>query len=625
MDRMLSILLLIFVSVSTIRSEVIFESLCSSEVEVRDMLSIDGSDEFEIDLYENKFLPDDTLLLSIKQKRQNYGINEFVIRAFDYDNNVVGRFDDRQTGNLALKHHTCPNGASIIYLDKVESRGYRDVPLAWRATSIPANLDEIVFRADIVSNRQLYRVKSAPLRRRLASGMVPYADDQSVNLDFCGESQGCLIVPQHCNNNAKCEYVLSWNVLDAETVKFHLVAKAHGFAGVGFSSDEKRGDDQIVLCTKDGQGHVFVRNMFIGGQSPQYIYRDRPSFGLRDTDGHSNGTHIICSFVRTLVPQADSVADRDQADRKKFVNLKEPHFMYPIYADQDLMTPQGMRVPAQEIPIVNNHPINFERRIWPKSHPRAASFLAKIHGILNIIAWILLASIGVMVARYFDTIWPEYERRVVVDANGVVTGEKLQRRRRLSYFTIFPPLMITVAILTWIAFFAILFELDWKWTYGTHHMWHSILGVIVLICAFLAPLIGFLRPVPRTKRFCCWYWIHWLIVSLAHCLAVPVIFLGMDNRRLDLWNWCSWLLFGWCIFHFIVQLIFEIHACCYARQDYERFEDGEYYPEKHPDHRLRREPVPGETWKPALLGIYIFVTVLVVIILVLAIIFYQGY
>lgn len=117
------------------------------------------------------------------------------------------------------------------------------------------------------------------------------------------------------------------------------------------------------------------------------------------------------------------------------------------------MIDSGMRVPAQDIPIVNNHPINFERRIWPKSHPRAGSCWAKLHGeirddflptglyanrlgILNIIAWILFASIGVMVARYFDTIWPEYERRVVVDANGVVTGEKLQRRRRFSYFKV---------------------------------------------------------------------------------------------------------------------------------------------------------------------------------------------
>ncbi len=80
-------------------------------------------------------------------------------------------------------------------------------------------------------------------------------------------------------------------------------------------------------------------------------------------------------------------------------------------------------------------------------------------------------------------------------------------------------------------------------------------------------------------------------------------------RRLDLWTWCSWLLFGWCIFHFIVQLIFEIHACCYARQDYERqfdrpsevlnvfclgilgFEDADY-PEKNPDQRARRERIP---------------------------------
>lgn len=51
--------------------------------------------------------------VAIKQKRQNYGVQEFVLRAFDYDDNVVGRFDDRQTGNLPIKHHTCSNGASV--------------------------------------------------------------------------------------------------------------------------------------------------------------------------------------------------------------------------------------------------------------------------------------------------------------------------------------------------------------------------------------------------------------------------------------------------------------------------------------------------------------------------------
>lgn len=54
-----------------------------------------------------------SLSVAIKQKRQNYGISEFVLSAFDYDGNVVGRFVDQQTGNLALRHHSCPNGASV--------------------------------------------------------------------------------------------------------------------------------------------------------------------------------------------------------------------------------------------------------------------------------------------------------------------------------------------------------------------------------------------------------------------------------------------------------------------------------------------------------------------------------
>jgi len=76
--------------------------------------------------------------------------------------------------------------------------------------------------------------------KRVASGVIPYAIDQSINIDYCGESQGCLIVPQQCNNDAKCEYTLSWQVLSEDTARFHIIARAQGFVGVGFSNDEKR-------------------------------------------------------------------------------------------------------------------------------------------------------------------------------------------------------------------------------------------------------------------------------------------------------------------------------------------------------------------------------------------------
>lgn len=88
--------------------------------------------------------------------------------------------------------------------------------------------------------------------------------------------------------------------------------------------------------------------MFVNVQTPQYIARDRPSYGLRDTDAYHNGTHIVCSFVRKLAPHTDGLVEdggrnRDGSDRNKFIDLREPHYMYPIYANQELMTSQGRR------------------------------------------------------------------------------------------------------------------------------------------------------------------------------------------------------------------------------------------------------------------------------------------
>jgi hypothetical protein len=118
--------------IGNIHSQITFESLCSTEVQEKRLVAIDGNDEFEVELYEGKFLPDDTITgkrakylrinfkkkhlhfqVSIKQKRQNYGINEFVLRAFDHYDNVVGHFEDQPTGTLALKHETCQNGANV--------------------------------------------------------------------------------------------------------------------------------------------------------------------------------------------------------------------------------------------------------------------------------------------------------------------------------------------------------------------------------------------------------------------------------------------------------------------------------------------------------------------------------
>lgn len=51
----------ILLSIEKLHSQVTFELLCSTDVEVSGMSSLDGNDDFEIDLYETKFLPEDTI------------------------------------------------------------------------------------------------------------------------------------------------------------------------------------------------------------------------------------------------------------------------------------------------------------------------------------------------------------------------------------------------------------------------------------------------------------------------------------------------------------------------------------------------------------------------------------
>lgn len=52
---------LIFYSFNFIHSQIAFEGACTTDVKVSGLPTVDGNDEFEIDLYETKFLPDNTI------------------------------------------------------------------------------------------------------------------------------------------------------------------------------------------------------------------------------------------------------------------------------------------------------------------------------------------------------------------------------------------------------------------------------------------------------------------------------------------------------------------------------------------------------------------------------------
>jgi len=54
-------IVLVLLSINNVHSQVTFELLCTADVRASGLSSLDGNDEFEIEFYEGKFLPDDTI------------------------------------------------------------------------------------------------------------------------------------------------------------------------------------------------------------------------------------------------------------------------------------------------------------------------------------------------------------------------------------------------------------------------------------------------------------------------------------------------------------------------------------------------------------------------------------
>ncbi len=122
---------------------------------------------------------------------------------------------------------------------------------------------------------------------------------------------------------------------------------------------------------------------------------------------------------------------------------------------------------------------------------------------------------------------------------------KIKKKKKPSLFLLkfHQPIMITVALMTLLGFLFILIEKKFTWSHKNNEYTHSVLGIIVVCLVFLnvsmsnlyfkvwlsninekknyvfKPLIAMCRPRPENRFRCLFFWIHWLIGTVAYCLA----------------------------------------------------------------------------------------------------------
>ncbi|XP_063411610.1 putative ferric-chelate reductase 1 isoform X2 [Mytilus trossulus] len=364
------------------------------------------------------------------------------------------------------------------------------------------------------------------------------------------------------------------------SMKASLASLSSGgdWISVGLSSDEKMGSDSVFDCITDGTQVLVERSTNPARFNLQISPRD--SWITIKTNSYSSGI-LMCSFEAEKSNAAGIDFDTDwymffgtgewnQASKKK-------HSITPKISSE--------KVDLQKYDVIGGSPQNI---------------MLKLHGIMMISAWILCASIGVVVARYYKPVWLEKK----------FLGEKV-------WFTLHRGVMV-LAVLFCIAGFTIIFvdrgtfqeiesDSDFKKA-------HPFIGIIVMCLAIIQPVMAVFRPHPGDNNRIIFNWAHWGVGIVSHFLGVLNILIGVLLDAMQMPIWVVYVVVAYAVYQFLIEFVLEIYDCVSRRKS-----ASEAYEMRERDSLSKQDTKQDSEYnvKKTILGIHITVICLFAIALII--------
>ncbi|KAF8569940.1 hypothetical protein P879_03849 [Paragonimus westermani] len=382
-------------------------------------------------------------------------------------------------------------------------------------------------------------------------------------------------------------------------------------------TEDHLGDDGVVGCYYHAASStVRVRAAYNSESGKSTVFYTGSDEGLLITEGEElggayndlDGT-LQCRFRRRVRP-LDMV--------NQLMDLTAPNAYYLVVTRGDDVLSGGFDRPfaggesmAKQSVVITSPLYGSMTGINGQGSP-----LMKTHGCLMVLAWVLCASVGVILSRYYKDMWP----------NSGLFGDPvwLQSHRILQ---------ASCVILTCIAILLALIFCEGYSKVSTYPYYvHPILGLIVFLLALINPLITLCRcKIDNPNRP--WFnWTHFFIGTFAHVLSVPTMMLGLRmpaaGFQLQFLNYPLWILIFFVIFQFCIELILELHGCLYYRRN--KNKRREYARELNQYHAAARvsvgprarplEPEPsGRMFKYFIIGLHATVCAIVAVVLVIII------
>lgn len=307
------------------------------------------------------------------------------------------------------------------------------------------------------------------------------------------------------------------------TFQYELSGSSQGYIAMGFSDDQRMGNDDIYICGRDQNGTVQLQHAYSTGRAlPGPLPLGNVS-GLKTM--MSNGV-ISCTFN-----SSNPISTQRSTAASTAYYLM---FVYGPSNNGQIQFHTQRYVSDRSIDITSPQLVGQE--VFPA--------IIKAHGSLMLIAWMTTGSLGMIIARYLK---------------GLAKGK--QSCGKDIWFVSHVSLMVLSVVATSIAFI-LAFSFAKDWAGGAH----PVLGCLVMILSLIQPIAALFRCGPHHHWRFIFNWSHAINALVIKTLAVAAIFTGLQLLDFSDNQWLMKVMGGFLGWEVTFFVILEVHSRCFKNE-----------------------------------------------------------
>ncbi|XP_021366855.1 uncharacterized protein LOC110459088 [Mizuhopecten yessoensis] len=360
----------------------------------------------------------------------------------------------------------------------------------------------------------------------------------------CGKSKGCF---SDCDNQGQsCTCLVTWqNEVKAKTIQFEIASivspSMDDWIAIGLSPKAKMAKSSVMMCVLENG--VVTTELGYNTKDRIYVPLTNKTEYLSHMSGSIDGSVMRCTFQR-----ASTVSNPLNTDSAKIFDLEDEWYLLFAHG----LAPSGVPERHKDKPKISKSKVNF-LKTGDVGLGKQTSGLVKLHGFLMIVAWIILSTSGMLIARYFKPIFHQK-----------VKGKHL-------WFQFHRTCMCTVVVLTLTALIAILVEVGGISKISVpddiaYVKLHPLLGLIIVLLMLLNPAMAFFRCDHDSAHRPIFNWLHWGVAFVVQFISGFNISFGFHLNKVNMpVNDALFVMYMYTGTFVSMYIVFEITKCVMKR------------------------------------------------------------